>query len=211
MAILEPNLNRGFIGKVGNTVTYVLNGQVVKRTIGLCLKEPTINQLAVRQQTRIIAEFLNPVKEYINTGFELVALNTIKNQHNLAASYNRLNAITGTYPDQHIDFSRVLFSRGKLPVTRNINVKLTGNRLDFKWDATCMTEKMKSSDRVMLLAYLPDQKYAVYLAGGEERLEGAGHLIIPGYVKGMLLETYVSFIAADRKSISDSVYTGQIF
>ncbi|MGY0035125.1 hypothetical protein [Pedobacter sp. NJ-S-72] len=64
MAILKVESNRGFIGRVGNTVTYVLNGQVVKRKIGKSSKEPTIAQLSVRQRTKIITEFLNPVKEY---------------------------------------------------------------------------------------------------------------------------------------------------
>ena len=42
---IKVESNRGFIGRVGNTVTYVLNGQIVKRTIGKSSREATIPQL----------------------------------------------------------------------------------------------------------------------------------------------------------------------
>ena len=212
MAILKVESNRGFIGRVGNTVTYVLNGQVVKRKIGKSSKEATIAQLSVRQRTKIITEFLNPVKEYIQVGFEFEArLVQKKNAHNIATSYNWLNAFTGVYPDQKIDFSKVLLSRGNLPVTNNIDVKVVDNRVEFTWDKTIATDRIKGSDRVMLLAYLPKENRAVSLIGGAERLEGGEHLIIPEYKGGIHMETYVSFVSADYKNISNSVYTGEVF
>jgi len=212
MAILKVESNRGFIGRVGNTVTYVLNGQIVKRTIGKSSKEATIAQLSVRQKTKIITEFLNPVKEYIKVGFEFEArLVPKKNAHNIATSYNWLNAFTGVYPEQKIDFSKILLSKGKMPVTNNIEVNFVDNRIEFTWDKTITTDRIKGSDRVMLLAYLPQENRAVSLIGGAERLEGGEHLIIPDCKNGIHMETYVSFVSADYKSISNSVYTGRVF
>jgi len=212
MAILKVESNRGFIGRVGNTVTYLLNGQIVKRTIGKSSKEATIPQLSARQKTKIITGFLNPVKEFINIGFEFEARLVQKHSaYNIATSYNWLNALTGEYPDQQIDFSKVLLSRGKMPSTNNIDVKFQGNKISFKWDETIVNEGMKESDRVMLLAYLPKENRAVSLIGGAERLEGGEYLIIPECKEGIHIETYVSFVSADYKSISDSVYTGQVF
>lgn len=212
MAILKVESNRGFTGRVGNTVTYVLNGQVVKRTIGKISKKATIAQLSVRQKTKIITEFLNPVKEYINIGFEFEArLAQKKNAHNIATSYNWLNAFTGVYPEQKIDFSKILLSRGSLPVTNDIDVKVVDNSIEFTWDKNIVTDRIKGSDRVMLLAYLPKENRAISLIGGAERLEGGEYLIIPGYKQGIHIETYVSFVSADYKSISNSVYTGKVF
>ncbi|MGY0035126.1 DUF6266 family protein [Pedobacter sp. NJ-S-72] len=128
----------------------------------------------------------------------------------MATSYNWLNAFTGVYPDQKIDFSKVLLSRGNLPVTNNIDVKLVDNRIEFTWDKTIATDRIKGSDRVMLLAYLPKENRAVSLIGGAERLEGGEHLIIPEYKQGIHMETYVSFVSADYKRISNSVYAGKI-
>ena len=212
MAILKVESNRGFIGRVGNTVTYVLNGQIVKRTIGKSSKEATIPQLSARQKTKIITGFLNPVKEFIHIGFEFEARLVQKHStYNIATSYNWLNAITGEYPDQKIDFSKVLLSRGKMPVTTHIEVKIADNRITFQWDKTIVSEGMKDSDRVMLMAYLPEENRAISLIGGAERLEGVEHLVIPECYEGAHMETYVSFISADYKTISNSVYTGQVF
>jgi hypothetical protein len=212
MAILKTESNKGFIGRVGNTVTYVLNGQIVKRTIGKRTEKPSIPQLSGRQKTTLIAKFLNPVKEYITVGFEFEAMQIrTKNAHNIATSYNWLNAITGVYPDQKIDYSKVLLSRGKMAVTDDIDVKVVDNKLEFLWDTACTTASMKESDRVMLLAYSPQENSALCLIGGAERLEGSEYLVIPDNKGSMRFETYVSFISADYKSISNSVYTGQFF
>ena len=97
-----------------------------------------------------------------------------------------------------------------MPVTNNIEAKVIGNRIEFTWDNTIITEKMKGSDRVMLLAYLPKENRAISLIGGAERLEGGEHLILPEFNEGVYMETYVSFISADYKSISNSVYTGKV-
>ena len=70
---------------------------------------------------------------------------------------------------------------------------------------------MKGSDRVMLMAYLPNENRTISLIGGAERLEGVEHLVIPECGEGIHMETYVSFISADYKTISNSVYTGQVF
>jgi hypothetical protein len=212
MAILKIESNRGFIGRVGNTVTYLLNGQIVKRTIGKSSKEATIPQLSARQKTKIITGFLNPVKEFINIGFEFEArLVQKQSAYNIATSYNWLNALTGEYPDQKVDFSKVLLSRGKMPATNHIDVNVVDNKITFKWDETILNEGTKGSDRVMLLAYLPKENHAISLIGGAERLEGSEHLVVPECYEGVHMETYVSFISADYKSISNSVYTGQVF
>ena len=210
MAILKVESNSGFIGRVGNTVTYLLNGQIVKRTIGKCSKEATIPQLSARQKTKIITGFLKPVKEFTNIGFEFEArLVQKQSAYNIATSYNWLNALTGEYPDQKIDFSKVLLSRGKMPATTHIDVKFADNRITFKWDETIVNERMKGTDRVMLLAYLPQENRAISLIGGAERLEGSEHLIIPECKEGVHMETYISFLSADYKSISNSVYCGR--
>lgn len=210
MAILNTESNKGFIGRVGNSVIYVLNGQIVKRTIGKSSKKPTIPQLSARQKTTLIARFLNPVKEYINVGFEFEARQMQKKcPYNIATSYNWLNAITGIYPNQEIDYAKILLSSGKMPVTNKISVKVVDNKLEFLWDTACPTELMKDSDRVMLVAYSAQENSALCLIGGAERLEGSTHLVIPENKRSMKFETYVSFISADYKSISNSVYTGQ--
>jgi len=209
MAILKTEVNKGYIGRVGNTVTYVLNGQIVKRTIGKSSKKPTVPQLSARQKTTIIARFLNPVKEFINVGFGFEARRLKKNTYNLATSYNWLNAISGSYPEQKIDFTKVLLSKGKIGTTNNIEVKVIDNKLEFTWDIACANPLVNDMDRIILVAYSAENNGAVWSIGSAERSEGIAHLIIPKKYSFLKLETYVSFVSADYKSISNSIYTGQ--
>ncbi|MGY0036432.1 DUF6266 family protein [Pedobacter sp. NJ-S-72] len=113
MAVFRNGSNGSFSGRNGNVITYMLNGQWVSRIIGLRTDKPTKPVLAIWQVTKLCTDFLKPVKDFIMTGFELETKGTFLNYHNAATACNRPNAITGEYPDQQIDFTKVLFSRVK--------------------------------------------------------------------------------------------------
>ncbi|MGY0040467.1 hypothetical protein [Pedobacter sp. NJ-S-72] len=51
MAVFKKGSNDGFIGRIGNTVTYMRYGKLEKRTIGLRTDKPTIPVLRSRQVT----------------------------------------------------------------------------------------------------------------------------------------------------------------
>lgn len=206
---VSKNGKLGFTGKVGDTVVYPLNGQWVQRTIGKSNKPATALQLACRQRTKICNDFLNPVLEYIDVGFKAKADALRKNSHNLATSYNRLNAIVGEYPDQHMDFSKVRFSEGKMPVTAGIYATLKDYGVAFSWQVDEDSPGIRWNDQVMLMAYLPEEKDAIYQINGLRRNEGSDILRIPRYEEPLILETYISFISATHKMVSNSVYTGQ--
>ncbi|QNK64809.1 hypothetical protein H7F33_10155 [Pedobacter sp. PAMC26386] len=210
MAVLRKGLNDGYVGKIGNTVTYELNGEMVKRTIGIYDDPKTIPQLSVRQVTSVTSAFLIPVHDFITIGFDLEAKKTRKGAYNIASSYNRLNAITGKYPNQNIDFTKVLFSRGKMPIIPKPSVTLTKNKLAFTWDTDFTANGIKPTDRVMLIAYLPERHRAVCLISGAKRTAGVEYLSIPRSKKPMIIETYISFISETHKSISTSLYVGQV-
>ncbi|MBB5619640.1 hypothetical protein HDE69_000678 [Pedobacter cryoconitis] len=131
MAIFRNGSNDGSTGRNGNKVTYLLYGKLVKRTIGLRTDKPTVPVLISRQVTALTTAFLKPVKEFLTIGFELEGRLNFKSYYNIASSYNRLNAISGSYPDQQIDFTKVLFSQGKMPVIPTALVNITDKGLNF--------------------------------------------------------------------------------
>lgn len=124
---------------------------------------------------------------------------------------------TGEYPDYRIDFSKVVVSKGDLPVPLNASVTLSGNLLTFKWDIEPQTGSTRNEDQVMLLAYLPDTKNAASIVGGPGRSVGEAVLkIFPqtgdGTANGKdtAVETYIAFISKGREQVSDSVYLRRI-
>ncbi|HEY0176822.1 MAG TPA: DUF6266 family protein, partial [Pedobacter sp.] len=71
----------GFKGKLGDTVVYSLNGQDVKRSIGLITKDPSKLQKENRTSMRTVTDFLKPVLNFIRIGFELETKGTLLNAH----------------------------------------------------------------------------------------------------------------------------------
>lgn len=209
MAISKKG-NHGFTGKVGKTVTYRLNGKWVQREIGISNKPATDRQLASRQITAIISKFLSSVREFINVGFVVEAKRARKSANNMATSFNRSNAITGNYPDQRIDFSKVLLSMGKMPLNSQVKAELTNDGITFSWDTSLTDDGRRWSDQAMLMAYMPEINEAAYLINGARRTVGTDLLRLPIVESPVLVETYISFISANHKSVSDSIYTGQL-
>lgn len=209
MSKLTGKGDDGFRGKNGNYVVYDLNGMIVKRSIGTSTNPFTEKQKANYQITSLVCALLKPVKDFIEISFDLKIKKAGNSQYNLASSYNRLNAIKGVYPDQSIDFTKVLFSKGNMPVTADAKATLTADGLEFTWNTVADAFGFKATDRVMLMAYFPEKEFAVYLAGGNARPKGIDQLVLPLSRKPVVVETYLSFISVNHKSVANSVYTGQ--
>ena len=208
MAILKNGINGPVIGKFGNKVAYLLNGQNIIRGIGI-VNHWSDKQLANWIRTAIITDLLNPVLDFVRIGFDSVK-NKYDTAYNSALSLNKKTATKGTYPNVEIDFPKVRFSQGIIPAPKNTLVKLEGNNLFFNWDPDIETSGTGKRDQVMLIAYFPEYKKAISLRSGARRMEGKEQLKLTSFTKQMVIETYMSFIADDRKNVSDSVYCGQV-
>lgn len=206
---VSRNGHYGFSGKVGNSVTYLLNGQWVQRSIGKTTRPPSLLQLANRQRTKVSNVFLSPIKDFINVGFKSKALAERKNAHNMASSYNRINAIVGHYPHQYIDYSRVLLSEGRMSLPRGVAAKLIPGGLEFSWQVNPDVNGQRWNDQTMLMAYLPEVQDAIFIINGARRNEGKDFLKLSMSEGPVIIETYLSFISADHKSVCNSLYTGQ--
>ena len=209
MAKLKGTDN-GFRGKLGINTVYELNGQVIMREVGVREKPFTSAELANQQAITLISSLLKPAKEFIELGFATEASkHPTKNYHNMAYSYNYKIALSGTYPDRCIDFERILFSKGIMPLAENTSALRTDTGILFEWDTALHHPEFKDTDQVMLLAYFPERKVCVMQPTGIRRKQGVAELILPDANRPIVLHTYISFISAQHKITSDSVYTGK--
>lgn len=208
MGIAKNGPNGQHTGKIGNVVYYMLNGKNVVREIGINTKPPTEGQLNIRMSTKLLSEFLSRVLDFINTGFSVEQLGTDKNAFNLAMAHNRKQTINGIYPQLKIAYDKVILSKGRLKQVQNLQVSLMSEGLLLNWDTDPQMPWTESADQVMILMYFPEQQKAVYTLSGSSRLSGKAELAIPPTLRDQYMETYVSFIASDRKQLADSVYTG---
>ena len=208
MAILNNGLSGNNKGKIGNLVYYESMGKNVVRRIGVNLNPPSPAQVNSRSQMSLISGFLKASLEYINAGFGAEALSQNRIPFNMAVSANKPNAVSGVFPDIVIDYSKAVMSIGTLKPAQNPLAVLGATGLQFSWFTEPDMLWPELSDQVMLLAYFPELKKAVFRLYGPERIAGEAFLPIGGAMLDQPMETYLSFVSADRKQASESVYTG---
>ena len=196
-------------GKINDKVGYLLNGQWVERGIGKWKNPPTDKQKPNLEITGKINNLLKPVMPYIRIGFREFVRNTTWHQHNAACSINRSNAINTESPNLEVDFTKAVFSQGDMPIVDEVNVNVVEEGIEFSWNPDYIVEGMQLSDQAMLLAYCPEKEYALYQLYGERRIAGKDVVKMQRYSTQVTIHTYLTFISADGKSITTSIYTGE--
>ena len=197
-------------GKIGNLVSYTLNGENVIRKIGRSTKPPTNAQRAVQQKIKRVNQFLNPILGYIKVGFSFAVERTGRYPHNMAVSCNVKNAMTGEYPNIEIDYSKALVSMGKLPTAINPNVQRLDNGVEFTWDVTDDMDWNIKNDRAMLLLFFPGASDAIYFLSGAKRSEGRDFVELPAAYLSTQMQCYIAFYADNKQSLSNSIWAGSL-
>ena len=193
-------------GKVGKTVSYQLKGQNVCRTIGVSTKKGSKDQTVCRTGFKAISRLLSPIIGFINLGYMFEIIGTTHNQHNAATSQNMRYALKGSYPDLEVDYSKVMVSKGKLPMARAATATATESNITINWMYDNRLDFSLRNDRVMALFFYPKTNSAIYFLSGAERSSGTQVFDIHAYESEGRAEIYLSFFAEDRLSVSDSIW-----
>lgn len=210
MGILSNGLHGPFRGRVDNIVYYVLkNGKNVSRRIGKSTKPRSNLQLRNQVLTKVCSELFCEVRDFIDTGFSIEALAAQDNAYNQAIKHNKKNLLTGVFPNLEINYERILLSKGDLKPAENVEVAQIPLGLQFNWQTDPKMTWPDAADQVMVLAYFPEANRAEYELFGNSRISGTAQLEIPPSLQGKYMEIYFSFISADRKQVSNSVYLGR--
>lgn len=195
-------------GKIGNLIYYTLNGQQIVRIVGVNTKPPTNKQKANHQAMAVTMNLLRPALRFINTGFRLEATGTTRNPHNLATSYNKKHALKGEYPNISVDYSKVMVSKGNLPLAGNLKMERENNGLRISWDPRDQNKGDYADDIVMVLVLHPATQQAHCLLNAGHR--GAGNCFVELENNKSLAQTevYLCFRSSSGVKISDSAYLG---
>ncbi len=83
--------------------------------------------------------------------------------------------------------------------------------ITFEWEpADNTTGDANATDQAILLIYNPAQESFVQLTSAGLRSALTAQVILPAAFAGDEVHTYMSFISANGKQVSDSVYCGQM-
>jgi hypothetical protein len=211
MARLKKGLLNGFFGAIGNLEGYQYKGQyVIRSRRAPAVVPPSEKQLACRAKMRIINDLLSRFPEFVKFGFAETASDQMFTGYNAAVAYQLKHAITGSYPNYEIDYSKLRLAEGRINIDGlSPSVSLQGDTLLFSWTPT--VNSPNSTDHVMLLAYAPVLKEAVYNLCGAKRRAGQETLRLSESWQQQKIETYMAFRGESNGQYSNSIYLGSIF
>ena len=200
-------------GLVGNNISYMLNGQNVIRIRSkkkTRLKNLSVKQRANCQKLAVINSLFGQILPLLKAGFANEAHGTKLNYHNVATSYNKLHALKGEYPSIVLDYPQVRISFGNLPMPLSTTVEITDEGVEIKWTYTEDEQSVSSSDQTIILLHFPELEESICIVYGLDRGNKAQLISLPEAYRTAHLETYFSFISADRSRTATSKYLGRL-
>jgi hypothetical protein len=197
-------------GKVGNLVFYVSQGSACVRTAGKRYAPLTPAELINTRKMAVLMNFFKPIKPFIKLGFGTDLAHSKLNYHNAATSYNKKNAFNLIDDLPELAYDRLRVSSGTGLAAEQPLVLLTESELQFSWAHDQGKNWNAGSDQVMMMAIFPDENLAVYDSAGAKRKTGFDSLHLNSSLVGKRMELYISFIAQDRHSVSNSFYLGRL-
>ena len=200
----------GFSGKVGNIVGGTWKGIDYMRIKPANVSNPkTQGQLDQRSKFSTVLKFLQPLTDFLKVGFKLYAIKMT--QFNSAMSYNLNNAITGTYPNFTIDYTKALVSRGSLVGAAGAAAaSSSASVVEFTWTDNSGSGNALGTDKALLVIYNATKGYAVYDSAGASRATQAQNLTVPSDFSGDSVEAFIGFVSEDGKEVANSVYIGSV-
>ncbi len=209
MGKFRQGINGPFSGKVGAVVGSTWMGMPVMRSRPSPRTKPfSPRELQQQAKFAMLSKFLRPLIPLLNQTFRPVAVRMTG--FNKAFSYNVKNTITGVHPSLAIDYSMVLLGRGDLPqaVSPAATSPIAG-KLDFTWTDNSGKGRTLPTDKAFAAAYNEEMDRWIYGMNLADRSAGTCSLDLKVFI-GKPVHTYMGFISADGKDVSDSVYTGLV-
>ena len=207
MGITKNNSITGLSGRVGSFIGSAWNGTQVLKAPPRVKRNHKFTQPQLEQQAKfkVVIEHVQQMSTLLSRTYSNIK--GAKTAFNKAMANVVNNAMTGTYPDYVIDWSKVMMGSGKLFRPDHVTVVANGTTVQFTWSPET-DDKSNNLDAAVLVIYCPETRRCYYNLGRYTRSDGTGELAIPN-LAGRTVHTYISFIAARGRNTSDSVYTGE--
>lgn len=210
MSKFNKGILGGFSGTVGTVVGAKWKGMDVMRSrpSRRSNKQATPAQLAQRARFRMVMEFVKQFSELVKITYTNIAAD--KTPFNSAFAYNLSKAVTGSYPNYHFDYSKLMLCSGSLLNAGNPTATAgTAGRINFDWADNSGMGNAKATDNLVAIVFCAELNAAMYTTTGPTRDTGAYIMDVSGFA-GKAVHTWFAFINADGDEVSSSIYTGQV-
>ena len=217
MAIHKHGILGGFKGRVGNVVGSSWKGLDVMKIRPASVANPnTPRQRDQRSRFGLMARFLNAQRRLIRIGFRPFAVHMTS--LNAALSHNIAVAITGDYPDYLIDYSKVMLSKGDLPVMSQPVLSYADPfMVSLAWTDNSDSLGAHASDKLHLSLYYPETGKSLGFIACASRSDAHFAAVIPAEWAGRQVEVFAFFLAESgvgsaevSSQLSDTLYAGSL-
>jgi len=211
MAKLSSNSIFGNVsGSIGEVVFSSWKGIPYVRAKAVSVKNPKSDaQLDQRIKFTAIIIFLKALTVFLRVGFKNDKIPM--SPFNAAMSYNLLNALTGSYPDYELDYSKVRVSQGYLPGVLNPEVKSTSSGdILFTWEDNSFETDSRADDSVLLVVYNSIKQQAVFTVDGYPRYSRRQVISLPEIFEGDEVQCYIAYQNQRQTVFSNSQFVGEI-
>jgi len=210
MGIIRQGILGGFRNKTGSVVgAYWRTLDVIRALPRISGKAPSQAQKDQQFKFGLVTGFLSKISNLIDTGF--YSGSKAATPMNDAVSYHLKNAILGTSPTFTFDYTKLIFSKGKLEMAQSVLAdSIAGNKVKFSWDHVEQDDKqIDGRDMVSVLIYNPVKDRFVSMRNAVARSAKSFSMSIPADFSLDEVYCYISFSSVTKKNlVSDSLYIG---
>lgn len=205
MARSKNILLKGASGKIGNIVTYEINGTQIIREYVVPKDPKSPKQLAQRMKCVVANKGLFPLKNCIKQGH-------IGNTKAYRSSISKAmkDCIVGEYPNLSLDYSLVQIAEGKLQLPENITVDVNNitNTIYISWDGdlTFTDKPGKPDDKLNIVYFNEKHSYAKLLSNAPKRCDSKVALRLPEDWETAYTHLWLYMTSYDLLHNSNSLY-----
>ncbi|MCD0487925.1 DUF6266 family protein [Pedobacter sp. MC2016-14] len=164
-------------------------------------------QLANEEKFKFANHWMVPFHPFITVGFANLAIRQTEISAALSVNYK---AITGVFPDLIVDYSKVMISKGDLPVLVDATVELIAeDAIKLSWPQNDHKDA-RFDDQLILAIYCPKLGITDGFTGGIKRSAKECVFKFNENMVGLTLQIYVGLTSLNRKEISDSLHVGTL-
>ena len=211
MGTIKQGILGGFSGKVGTVIGSSWKGISYMRGQAQHVKNPrSAGQLNQRSKFSLALSFLQPVVPYIRIGYKSQAAK--QTEFNAAMSYTIKNAITGSYPNYALDYTKIVVSKGGLTQVTGATASWNNNSNEVKidWTDNSGVGNALATDKAMPFIYNKAKGETIYDTAGATRATHTQSLTVPNDWEGDKVEVYLGMVSDDGKEVADSIYLGEV-
>ena len=210
MGRIKKGILGGFSGKVGTVVGANWKTVSYIRSLPQNMKNPrTISQRRQRGKFTLVIALLKPLNALLRIGWKLYARR--QSPFNAATAYTLANAVTGTFPNFQIDYTKLLISCGSLPPAANCKVDEAGSNVSISWENNSGAGTAKATDTALIAVLNPTKGETIIVTAGEKRSTtgGQGTVLLPVNWSGDRVHSYLGFVSENGKEVANSLYLGE--